>query len=84
MNTTTQESSKSVAQVSPQGGGEIIASNIAKTYGAGPLAMEVVKDCSFTIESNKLTVMIGPSGCGKSSLIQIIAGFEKPTSGDIQ
>ena len=83
MNTLSQESPKPTAQVSPQGSGEIIASNIAKSYGAGPLAMQVVKDCSFTIESNKLTVMIGPSGCGKSSLIQIIAGFEKPTSGDI-
>ena len=62
---------------------EIVANNISKTFGAGPFAKEVVKDCSFTIESNKLTVMIGPSGCGKSSIIQLIAGFEQPTSGSI-
>ena len=62
---------------------EIVVSNVSKTYGAGPFAKDVVKDCSFTIESNKLTVMIGPSGCGKSSLIQLIAGFEQPTSGSI-
>jgi NitT/TauT family transport system ATP-binding protein len=43
----------------------------------------VVKDCSFTIERNKLTVMIGPSGCGKSTLIRLLAGFEKPDSGAI-
>ena len=47
------------------------------------MAKEVIKDCSFTIESGKLTVMIGPSGCGKSSIIQLIAGFEQPTSGEI-
>ncbi|MDH3694105.1 MAG: ABC transporter ATP-binding protein [Gammaproteobacteria bacterium] len=64
-------------------GSEIVANNIGKTFGAGPFAKEVVKDCSFTIESNKLTVMIGPSGCGKSSIIQLIAGFEQPTSGEI-
>jgi len=64
-------------------GSEIVANNISKTFGAGPLAKEVVKECSFTIESNKLTVMIGPSGCGKSSIIQLIAGFEQPTSGQI-
>jgi len=64
-------------------GSEIVANNISKTFGAGPFAKEVVKDCSFTIESNKLTVMIGPSGCGKSSIIQLIAGFEQPTSGEI-
>ena len=40
---------------------------------------DVVKDCSFTIERGKLTVMIGPSGCGKSTLIRLLAGFEQPT-----
>ena len=64
-------------------GSEIVANNISKIFGAGPFAKEVIKDCSFTIESNKLTVMIGPSGCGKSSIIQLIAGFEQPTSGEI-
>ena len=67
----------------PNKSSEIVATNIGKTYGAGPFAKEVIKDCSFTIESNKLTVMIGPSGCGKSTIIQLIAGFEQPTSGVI-
>ena len=62
---------------------EIIATNVSKTFGAGPFEKEVIRDCSFTIESGKLTVMIGPSGCGKSSLIQLIAGFDQPTSGSI-
>ena len=66
-----------------QSSSEIVVTNVSKVYGAGPFSKEVVKDCSFTIESNKLTVMIGPSGCGKSSIIQLIAGFEQPTSGEI-
>lgn len=66
-----------------QDASEIVASNVSKSYGAGPFAKEVVKDCSFTIESNKLTVMIGPSGCGKSTLIQLIAGFESPDGGEL-
>lgn len=67
----------------PQNSSEIQVKNVSKVYGAGPFAKQVVKDCSFTIQSNKLTVMIGPSGCGKSTLIQLIAGFEQPTSGEI-
>src|SRR3569832_1285414 len=63
---------------------EIKVTNISKSYGAGLFAKEVIKDCSFTIERNKLTVMIGPSGCGKSTLIRLLAGFEKPTSGNIE
>lgn len=63
--------------------GEITVSNISKSYGAAHFTKDVVQDCSFTIESNKLTVMIGPSGCGKSTLIRLLAGFEMPTSGTI-
>jgi NitT/TauT family transport system ATP-binding protein len=64
--------------------GEIVATNLSKSYGAGPFTKTVVKDCSFTIERNKLTVMIGPSGCGKSTLIRLLAGFEKPSGGTLK
>ncbi len=63
--------------------GEIVVSNVSKNYGAEQFSKEVVKDCSFTIERGKLTVMIGPSGCGKSTLIRLLAGFEKPTDGTL-
>ena len=75
-----------MANHKPSGGthGEIQVRNVTKTYGTGPFAKTVVQDCSFTIEHNKLTVMIGPSGCGKSTLIRLLAGFEKPDTGSIQ
>lgn len=63
--------------------GEIEVSHVSKSYGDSDFRTEVVRNCSFTIERNKLTVMIGPSGCGKSTLIRLLAGFEKPTSGAI-
>lgn len=83
MNTITQELPAASDRLMPQNSSEIQVKNVSKVYGAGPFAKQVVKDCSFTIQSNKLTVMIGPSGCGKSTLIQLIAGFEQPTSGEI-
>ena len=63
--------------------GELQVSSVFKGYREAAFRTEVVKDCSFTIERNKLTVMIGPSGCGKSTLIRLLAGFEKPDSGSI-
>ncbi len=63
--------------------GEIEVAGVSKSYGDADFRTEVVRNCSFTIERNKLTVMIGPSGCGKSTLIRLLAGFEKPTSGSI-
>jgi len=63
--------------------GELEVSHVSKSYGDATFRTEVVRDCSFKIERNKLTVMIGPSGCGKSTLIRLLAGFEEPTSGTI-
>ena len=63
--------------------GEIQVSGVNKGYGDARFRTEVVKDCTFTIERNKLTVMIGPSGCGKSTLIRLLAGFERADSGSI-
>jgi len=60
---------------------------VDKSYGTARASRgglrAVVKDCSFEIPAGKLTVMIGPSGAGKSTLIRLIAGFEKPTRGEI-
>ncbi len=64
-------------------GSQITVSKVSKNYGAGDFAKQVVHDCSFTLDSGKLTVMIGPSGCGKSTLIRMLAGFERPSSGEI-
>lgn len=63
--------------------GEIKVENVSKSYGTGPVAREVVRDCSFVIERGKLNVMIGPSGCGKSTLIRLIAGFQRPNKGSV-
>ena len=43
----------------------------------------ILKDVSFTLEDNKFVVITGPNGGGKSTLAKIIAGIEKPTSGQI-
>jgi NitT/TauT family transport system ATP-binding protein len=63
--------------------GEIAVRGVSKSYGAARFRKEVVRDCSFTIERAKLTVMVGPSGCGKSTLIRLLAGFEAPTEGNV-
>jgi NitT/TauT family transport system ATP-binding protein len=67
----------------PPARGEIVLRGVSKSYGPRRFASEVVRDCSFTVEANRFTVMIGPSGVGKSTLIRLIAGFEKPSSGQI-
>lgn len=63
--------------------GQMVVYGVSKAYGTGQFTKEVIRDCSFTLERSKLTVMLGPSGCGKSTLIRLLAGFERPTEGRI-
>lgn len=43
----------------------------------------VLDDVSLRIEDNEFVCLIGPSGCGKTTLLNLMAGFERPTKGTI-
>jgi NitT/TauT family transport system ATP-binding protein len=48
---------------------------------SGPL--EVLKDIDFRIHEGEILCLLGPSGCGKTTVLNILAGFQKPTSGEV-
>ena len=43
----------------------------------------VIENLNLTINDNEFVVIIGPSGCGKTSLVKMLSGLTKPTSGNI-
>lgn len=57
--------------------------NVSKEYGDEWDFDQVLGNLSLELEPGKLTVVVGPSGCGKSTLVNLIAGFEKPDTGEI-
>ncbi len=63
--------------------GEVRIEGVGKEYEKDGQVQTILKDCALRVEKGKLTVLMGPSGCGKTVLINLIAGYEVPTSGRI-
>jgi NitT/TauT family transport system ATP-binding protein len=59
----------------------ISAEHISLNYKKGKEFMPVLTDVSITASTDQFVAITGPSGCGKSSLLRIIAGLIRPTSG---
>ena len=57
--------------------------NIVKDYVAGDTTVHALKDVSINFKNSEFVSILGPSGCGKTTLLNIIGGLDKYTSGDI-
>jgi NitT/TauT family transport system ATP-binding protein len=57
--------------------------NLTKVFGRNSGEVMAIRDLNLQIPCNRFTTIVGPSGCGKSTLLYMLAGFEKPTSGEI-
>ena len=59
------------------------AAGVTKAYGTGDARVLALDDVSVTIESGRFTAIMGPSGSGKSTLLHVLAGLDRPTTGEI-
>jgi putative ABC transport system ATP-binding protein len=57
--------------------------NVIKEYLVGEVRIRAADGISFEINRGELTVVLGPSGAGKSTVLNIIGGMDRPTSGEI-
>jgi NitT/TauT family transport system ATP-binding protein len=63
--------------------GKVELRGVCKSYGEEWERQDVIKDLTLDILPGRLTVLVGPSGCGKTTLVNLVAGFEPPSRGEI-
>jgi putative ABC transport system ATP-binding protein len=61
----------------------VAGTDITRRYGSGDTAVDALKGVSLEVPAGQLTAVMGPSGSGKSTLMHILAGLDKPTTGDV-
>lgn len=63
--------------------GALSVRNVSKVYDPEGIHVAALQQLSFDIAAGEFCVVVGPSGCGKTTLLNIIAGFDTLTSGEI-
>ena len=57
--------------------------DVYKTYKMGEVTIPAVNGMSFVIEKGELVVIVGPSGAGKTTVLNILGGMDRATSGSV-
>ena len=61
----------------------VTLAGVSKVYGRGSAAVQALDQVSLSVAPGEFTCLIGASGCGKSTMLSLVAGLDKPTTGNI-
>jgi taurine transport system ATP-binding protein len=67
----------------PDGGAALSIREVGHDYGRGRTSVHALGPLSLELPAGEFLVLVGPSGCGKSTLLRLLAGFERPTRGEV-
>jgi NitT/TauT family transport system ATP-binding protein len=62
---------------------KVLLKHVTKAYGSSPNDFVAVENLHLEVFENEILCLVGPSGCGKTTTINLVAGFIRPTSGEV-
>jgi putative ABC transport system ATP-binding protein len=62
----------------------VSATDLTRRYGEGDAAVDALRGVSCAFAQQEFAAIMGPSGSGKSTLMHILAGLDRPTSGEVE
>ena len=62
---------------------KIVVKDIKKSFVTDKGLLQVIGGITFSVADGEFVAMVGPSGCGKTTLLNIIAGFDRPDQGHV-
>jgi taurine transport system ATP-binding protein len=71
------------AERTAAGGAALSIRDVGHEYGRGAARVWALGPVSLEVPAGEFLVLVGPSGCGKSTLLRLLAGFERPTLGEV-
>ena len=80
---STQSAETTAAPAAQTNGAVVTGRDLTRRYGEGETAVDALGGVSLEVDRGKLTAVMGPSGSGKSTLMHILAGLDRPTTGEV-
>jgi NitT/TauT family transport system ATP-binding protein len=62
---------------------DVVFDNVGKHFVQGDREVHALRDCTLHIREGEFFSLLGPSGTGKTTLLNLVAGFDQPTSGAV-
>ena len=63
---------------------KIELNGLRKTFGTAEAPVVAVEDFSLQVRAGEFLAIVGPSGCGKTTVLNMLAGLERPSAGEIK
>ena len=61
----------------------VALSGVSKRYGGGASAVAALADITLQVEPREFVCLVGASGCGKTTILNLVAGLDRPTAGTV-